>query len=63
MFMTVQLCDSACMCVHVNIPVCALAICLHSCVCVCACVRVRVFPCLLTSCQILLPTPTNPNTD
>jgi len=38
MFMSVQLCDSACMSVHVNIPVCALAVCLRSPVCVCVCV-------------------------
>ena len=62
MFMSVQLCDSACMSVHVNIPVCALAVCLHSPVCVCVCVCVYFSHCLLTSCQILLPMPPNPNT-
>ena len=47
MFMTVQLCDSACVSAHVNIPVCALAVCLHSPVCVYVCVY---FPhCLLAA--------------
>ena len=54
MFMSVQLCDSACMSVHANIPVCALAVCLHSPVCVCVCVCVCVF---LSLSSYLLPNP------